>query len=273
MLAVSALRDSVDILRRNPVMFAAAALYAAVQLPGIALQASGETLLQLASSGYNLLLVFVVPFFVGGLVAMAFEGLDGSTSLSRLGSAGRDHYLSLLAVTLAVSLFFVIVYLLVFLVVGLVAAGLLAVLVLTGIVGPAGFEPGSLLFLAVVGVSGLVPVAILLVIGFLIQFYAQAVVIEDKGALDSLRRSVAVVRDNLLAVLGFDAVGIAIGAIVGGLPTVYLFLAGSGVGTMATSSPLVRLGYVALTLLTSVAVTPVGVSFAVAFYVRVTETV
>ena len=269
MLAVSALRDSVDILRRNPVMFAAAALYAAVQLPGIALQASGETLLQLASSGYNLLLVFVVPFFVGGLVAMAFEGLDGSTSLSRLGSAGRDHYLSLLAVTLL----FAIVSLLVVLVVGLVAAGLLAVLVLAGIVGPSGFEPGSLLFLAVVGVSILVPGAILLAIGFLIQFYAQAVVIEDRDALDSLRRSVAVVRDNLLAVLGFDAVGIAIGAIVGGLPTVYLFLAGSGVGTMATSSPLVRLGYVALTLLTSVAVTPVGVSFAVAFYVRVTETV
>lgn len=264
MVLVAALRDAFDTLQRNPVLILAATVYALVQAPGMVLQVSGNPILQFVSSAYSLLLVFVMPLFVGGLFAMAHEGLTGPTSLARLWTAGKTYYLRLFVVFLLL----MVVYFVVGAGVGFLAFGL----ILGGVIGNgAGLGGVSLAVLAIVAVVGLLFALVLLVIGFVVQFYAQAVVVDDQGVLDSFKRSYRVVRENLVSVLGFDLLGLVLGAVVGLVPIGYLFLLGPGFSSMGTASWALRLGYVLLMAVVSILVTAFGTTFAVAFYVRITQ--
>ncbi|MFB6107207.1 MAG: hypothetical protein ABEJ70_09565 [Halobacteriaceae archaeon] len=261
MAVLSSLRDALTALQRNPVLFVAATLYAAVQVPALLLQVTGNPVLQLAASAYNLLLVLVAPFFVGGLFAMALEALDGPTSLSRLWRGGRTYYLRLLAI--------VLVGLVGYVVLGVGLGILFFALVVGGVVGDGG-AGASLAVLAVVGLVALLFALVLLVVGFLLQFYVQAVVVDDRGALDALRRSYAVVRANVLAVLGFDAVALVLGVVAAAVPVGYVWLAAPGFAAMDAASWAVRLGYVVLTVALSVVLGAFGATYGAAFYVAVT---
>lgn len=264
MAVISALHDAIDTLQRNPILFVAAALYGAVQIPGWLLQVSGNPVLQLASSAYNMLLIFVMPFFIGGLLAMAYEGLTGSTSLSRLWSAGKTYYLRLLAVMLLL----LVVYFVVAIGVGFLAFAVL----LSGATGNGvGLGGVSLAVLAVVGLIGLLLALVLVIVGFLLQFYAQAVVVDDQDVVDSLKRSYAVVRRNLAAVIGFDIIAFVIGGIAGGLPVVYVFLVGSGFESMETASWGIRIGFVVLSIVVTIVLGAFGTTYAVAFYDKVSR--
>lgn len=264
MVVVSALRDAFDTLQRNPVLLAAATLYAVVQAPGMVLQVSGNPILQFVSSAYSLLLVFVMPLFVGGLFAMAHEGLTGRTSLSRLWSAGKTYYLRLFVVFL--------ILMVVYFVVGAGVGFLVFGLIVGGVIGNGvGLGGVSLSVLAVIAVVGLLFGVVLLAIGFFLQFYAQAVVVDDQGIVDSFKRSYHVVRRNLVPVIGFDLLGVVLGGFVALVPIGYVFLLGRGFGSFGAASWTVRLGYVALMLVVSVLITAIWTAFAVAFYVRLTE--
>lgn len=264
MAVISALRDAVDVLQRNPVLFAAAALYGAVQIPGWLLQVSGNPVLQLASSGYNMLLIFIMPFFMGGLLAMAYDGLSTSTSLSRLWTGGKTYYLRLLAA----SLILMVVYFVIAIGIGF----LVFALFLSGVVGNGGgIGSISLTVLAVVGIIGLLFALVLLAIGFFLQFYAQAVVVDDLGIVDSLKRSYRVVRQNLAAVLGFDILGLVLGGLAGLLPLAYMFFVGSGFEPMGAASWGVRIGFVVLSIVVTIVLGAFGTTFAVAFYDRISE--
>lgn len=264
MVLGSALRDTFDTLQRNPVLFVAATLYAFVQAPGMVLQVSGSPILQFVSSAYSFLLVFVMPLFVGGLFAMAHEGLTGSTSLSKLWTAGTTYYLRLFVVFLLLML--------VYFAIGAGVGFLVFALVIGGVIGTGGGLGGvSLAVLVIIAAIGVLFGVVLLAIGFVLQFYAQAVVVDDKGIVDSVKRSYHVVRQNLVSVLGFDLLALVIGAIVGLIPLGYVFLIGSDFSSLGTASWTIRLGYVVLMLLVSVIVSAVGTTFAVAFYVRITE--
>ncbi|MFC7166946.1 hypothetical protein [Halospeciosus flavus] len=263
MAVVSALQDAVDTLKRNPILFVAATLYGLVQVPAWLLQISGSPALQLVSSAYNLLLVFVFPFFMGGLLSMALDGLTGSTSLSRFWSGGKQYYLRLLAVSL---LFFVVYF-----IVGFGVAFLVFALVLGGVIGGgAGFGGVSLAVLAVIGIVGLLFALVILVVGFLFQFYAQAIVVDDEGVIDSLKRSYSVVRQNLVTVIGFDVLAFVLGALISSIPIGYLFFTGAAFNQMSTAPLGVRLGFVLLSILITIIIGAIGVTFTIAFYVRIT---
>ena len=58
---------------------------------------------------------------------------------------------------------------------------------------------------------------VVIVVGFLLQFSAVAIVVEDRGIIDGLRRSVRVVIDDPLPVIGADLLLIGIGVVLGGV--------------------------------------------------------
>lgn len=194
-----AFRRTSDALRRNPVLFVPIVALLSIQLPRVAFPAIGPGLANAVS-------LAVLPFVQGGLVGMADEALDGDTSLATFGAEGKRTYVSILVVSLLL--------LAVTVAIGVVVSVAGVVVLFARYPGGAG-DAGVLVAvgLAVVAFVGL---AYLLVVFFL-QFYAQAIVVDDRGSLDSLGRSVALVRANLASAVGYSlGVGLLTG-VAGGL--------------------------------------------------------
>lgn len=209
MSVVSAISDSIDALKRNPVLFVAAFVVALVNLAllGVELIVIPGTASVYWSVG-SLVAQLISLFFIGGAYAMATEGLYGETRLGTLIPAGRDNYLSLVGATI------------------LLYAAVLAVSIAVGIAvfvlvfvasGALGADAFGMLLFVLFGsyLLAFVPY-------FLLQFYGPAVVVSDEGAVGSLKRSFGLVRRNVLGTLGFDAVLVAV-ILVGAAPTVWLY--------------------------------------------------
>ncbi|WP_256300278.1 DUF7847 domain-containing protein [Haloarchaeobius salinus] len=193
--AISSAKHAGSTLSRNPILFLAATVFAVVQLPQILLQWTG---LPIVASLFNLVTVLLVPFLIGGIYGMAYEGLDGTTSLATFWRAGRENYVSLLVAAIFFALaVFVVVF--------------VAVVVLTFLtifsVGVSGLEggvsPGALL---VPGVVGLLFLLLYLAAVVSLQFYEAAIVVDDADVLDSFKRSYRFVRGNVLSTIGFTVV-------------------------------------------------------------------
>jgi len=217
MAVFAALRRSPSAVVRNPVLLVPILAVVVIQLPTVLLQSVTPILASVASLVVSLLFVAVVPFLQAGLVAMADEALDGPTSLATFVDSGKQHYVPVLVAYLAILA---------------VNAGIGMIGVVLALVGGAAIlgagATGSSLPVAaaVVVLVGLVLLGYLAVI-FLVQFYGQAIVLEDLGAVDGLKRSVAVVRGNLAGSLGYAVVAGVLGGIVG---------AGIGVGSALSSA-------------------------------------
>lgn len=205
--ALNALRTGSSALGRNPILIAAAAIMTLVvflaQLPRFAFVGS-PLLMGVTSLVFSLLLLVLVPFFQGGLIAMADESIDGRTRLGTLVAAGKRHYVSLL-----------VAYLLL-LVVGFVLAFVFGIIAIFGgaFVLAGGPQPSG----AALGVFGIVFFVVGLLyflLVFFIQFYGQAIVIDDLGAIDGFRRSVSAVRHHLLSTLGYTVIVTVVSVIVG----------------------------------------------------------
>ncbi|WP_096389958.1 DUF7847 domain-containing protein [Halopenitus persicus] len=210
MAALRSLRPAVGALTRNPILIVLVGLYGLVQLPQFALQQSRPLVAAAVSLGITGLLILFVPFFQGGIIALADEALSGRTGLDAFIAAGKSNYVSLLVAYLAVFA--------INLVFGFVAflAGLLVV-----VFGGAGLLSGSpemgLATLAIVAIVGLLFALVYLVVNFAIQFYAHAIVLDDADIIAGFKRSVGLVRRNLLSVLGYTAILIAGSVVIGGL--------------------------------------------------------
>lgn len=211
MPALRSIRPGVGGVARKPVLVAVSALFALARFPDLLVRPTASPGLAAAVSALTFgVLILVVPFFQGGLLAMADEALDGRTGVATLVAAGRDRYLPLLVAYLAlsgVSLAFGFLF-----VVG-------TVLGIAGSVfgGPAGFVRGSAEDVTLVAVLGIIAVglfgAYLLVTFF--QFCAHAVVVDDAELVAAFRRSVRLVRSNLGAALPYTVILAAVGAAVG----------------------------------------------------------
>lgn len=271
MAVLQALRDAVETLQRNPVLFVAAALYGLAQAPGLLLQVSGNPFLNLASSGYNLLFYLVMPFFLGGTIAMAREGLSGPTDLSRLWSGGKTYYLRILVVVLiGLVVYFVVGFGMFLLLIALVLAlGANVGSVLAG--HGAGLGGASMAAVAAIGVLLLLFAVVILAVLFLLQFYAHAIVVDDADAVGSLKRSYAVARGNVVSVLGYDVLATVLGVLVVAVPFAFVFVLAGGFAGLSTAAWSVRLTYVALVVVMSAVSGAFGLTFSTAFYVRVTE--
>ncbi|KKF39987.1 hypothetical protein FK85_24185 [Halorubrum saccharovorum] len=277
MAALQALRPAAGGVARNPILIAITALYGLVQLPNLLIQPTQPLLASVISLIMTGLLLLVLPFFQGGMLAMGSEAIRGKTSLSTLVAEGKANYISLLLayfVLFAINLVF-----------GFIAFFGLLIAVLgtsfSGVSGPdglsasaagAGGVPGGLTLLAVVGIVAVGLVLVYLLITFLIQFYAHAIVLDDRELVDGFRRSVGLVRSNLLSVLGYSVLLLIGGVLVGALAAAASFV----LAPQPPGSPIAELipfgystgvavvgaiGYVLLTALSGAFYTTYSVAF------------
>lgn len=204
MAVLNALRRTPSTLGRNPVLFVPVLALAIVQGLQLTLQAVSPLIASFVSLGLSLVYILIVPFFQGGMIGMADEALDGTTSLGTFVDEGKANYVSILvAYLLLVAVNFVIGIVVFF-------AALFVVFVLAVDVSGAGTA-----VLVLVGLVGGLAALVYLAFVFVIQFYGQAIVLDDQGALDALTHSVSVVRGNLLATLGYTVVAGLLGGLAG----------------------------------------------------------
>lgn len=202
----TALRRTPSTLASNPVLFVPVFVLALLQVPQLLLQSSAPILASLVSLALSALYIVLVPFVQAGLIGMADEALDGGTSLATFVAAGKGHFVSVF-----------VVYLILF---GVnIALG--AIAFVAGAVGVVSFYPGgaagaggpNTALLAAVVLVVLAVVLAYLLVAFLIQFYAQAIVIDGHDAIESIKHSVRLVRRNVVSVLGYTLlVGVLAGA-------------------------------------------------------------
>ncbi|MFC7097625.1 hypothetical protein [Halobaculum marinum] len=239
----TALRRTPATLVRNPALFVPVLVLTLLQTPQLLLQSSAPLLASVVSLAVSALFLVVTPFVQAGFIGMADEALDGHTSLSTFVAAGKANfvqvflvYLLLVGVNLALGLF-----------------GFVAAVVAVVSLYPGGGTPSTPLLVA----AGLVVLAVVLaylVLVFVVQFYGQAIVVDDYDALDALRHSYALVRRNLVSVLGYTllvgALGGGFGAVVGlssvltmpAVPTDPLAVGFPSLGAVALSAVLIVVG-------------------------------
>ena len=249
MAAINSLTKVPSVLSSNPVLFVPiVALYILISIQTVS-QSVFPIVGALVSLVVSGLLIFVAPLFHGGTIGMTNEAAtSGRTSLGSFLSYGKQYYLSVLGAYLL----FLAIMIALFIVGGIAAA----------IVAVGYFTVGeSLAVLVVGGLVGLVVVALYLGLSMALQFYAHAIVIEQYNAVDSLTRSLTVVRQNLRSVVGYFGILLAGGAFIlvvyGGLLWVSPVDFVAEPGTVSLSAALIE------ALLTVVVLAPVGAVYLV----------
>jgi len=281
MAVLEALQTAIGAVRRNPALFVVAAAFSLLQLPGLVAQSLSPLVGGLVSLGFSGITIFVTPFFFGGIIGMANEAIDGRTSIGTFVGEGKANYVPVLVVYL--SLFAVNLVLGFVIVFAAIVGGFLF------------FQSGGQLHtvpLVALGAVGLLTLLGYLVIAFAVQFFGHAIVVDDRRAVEGVKRSVWCVRHNLVAVLGYTLVTTVGGAafgLFGGLFSVLTSprLSGPGRGVDgATATPLANLlpvdipavglaGTVGLAVLLVVASGLFGgffAAFSTAFYRRIRPT-
>lgn len=246
-------------LSRNPVLFVPVAGYLLLQTPQFFGGAISPPLQSVLSIVWTLLTLVLSPFYVGGLFSMADEALDGETRLGTFVEGGKRNYVQLLIGY--------VVLLVVNGVIGFVVA-ILAVVAFVVVLGNGGLTGASTATIAILGVVALLLVLLYLAVFFFLQFYSQAIVVDGEKAIAAFKRSISLVRGNLLAALGFVLVRGVIG-ILGAAPIVFVSfmqtpaLPGFAAIPQFSTPVLVVLGAVGLLLstLASTVTATYGISF------------
>ena len=267
--AISATSTAVGTLKRNRVLLGIAFIATLFNFGTTAVTAvfppSIAGLISLPLSGLSFL---VMPFFIGGFFAIAYEGLDGVARFETFLDGGKANYLRLLG---AMVLFGVLL--------GVVAVAVVIVVAVVAVfaVGMNATGGGSALAassggLAVVAAVVLVGVLALLLPVFFLQFYAPAIVVSDLGVVDAFKRSAKLVRQNLVSTLGFMVIAAVVSAVAGlsgFVITAFGELYGSAPGAESLL-PEVGVAVLVPAVVILVAVTTVasafGVAYQVAFY-------
>ncbi|RDZ45880.1 hypothetical protein C5B86_09075 [Haloferax sp. Atlit-19N] len=211
MAAISSLQTALRGIRSNPVLFLAGLALGLVTLPQLATQLAQIPIVPTALMAVTF---FVTPFVAAGLYGMADEAVDsgGSTSLSTLTDVGREKYVPMLLANI-VQLGIVIAFGIVFLIVAVVMAislGLGGLAAGGGDVSNFALGGGFLVGLAVLGLIGLAYFVVI----FLVQFYPVAVVVGDKGAIESFGESYRLVRNNIVPSLGYSVIRFVVGLVI-----------------------------------------------------------
>lgn len=270
--AISALSTAVETLKRNLVLLAAAFVVAVVNFGlSAAPVALPEPMAVVASLSLSGLTFLLTPFFIGGLLAMAAEGLSGTTDFGTFLTGGRANYLRIFAamVVFGIGMFAVTIATLIGVaVIGTFALGM-------GNMGDptaGGSMAGAGAGIAVMLVFALVVMLALLVPIFFLQFYAPAIVVSDLGVVAAFKRSAALVRRNLVSTLGYMAVSLVLGTVAGVVGFVFVAAGGISAGTALvgagseTAGLVVTFGALVLATVVTTAVSALGSVYQVAFY-------
>jgi|AntDeeMetagen285_2_1112576.scaffolds.fasta_scaffold08965_2 hypothetical protein len=258
---IGSLSTGIGTLKRNPVIWAVVLAYslASAGLAGLQLI---DPLLVLA--GYAVLL-FVVPFYLGGIIGTVEEGLRGSATVGRFFSDGTSNYLSIFGGSLVLGIITFVLYF----VVGIV--GLILAIFVLGFGSMADVTSAAI---AVLVVGGLLALLVVLLPWFFLQFFPAAVVVDDLGLVDSFKRSGGIVKNNFLSVLGFDVLAFLI-SLVAQIPTVYMAalsaddptsLENAGQTALSALSTTEIAIYLAMAVVLGTIVTAVTQAFYVAYY-------
>lgn len=214
--ALKALRRSPPALARNPVLLIPALLVGLLQLPQLLLGATSPLLASLVSVGISLLFIFIMPFFQAGIIGMADEALQGRTRLRTFIADGKAHYVTVLIAYILLSVIGFALF------VGFFIFFFIISFVLSILVPP--YMESSGLTVGAMGLVLLVSYLPTLLLVFFVQFYGQAIVLDDESSMDGIRRSVDLVRRNLSSTFGYTVVGTVfgggLGLVLGGLSTV-----------------------------------------------------
>ena len=201
--ALKALQQSPGALIRNPVLVIPVLVIGLFQLPQLLLQATNPLLASLVSLGISLVLILLSPFFQAGIVGMADEALDGRTRLRSFIADGKAHYVNMLVAYILLLVIGFVLFIVFFIV-----SFILGILVLPH-VEFSGFAVGALgLFLVV----SYLPMFLFV---FFVQFYGQAIVLDNESSMDGIRRSVSLVRRNLLSTFSYSIIGTVLGGGLG----------------------------------------------------------
>ncbi|POG54552.1 DUF7847 domain-containing protein [Haloferax marisrubri] len=212
MAAISSLQTALRGIRSNPVLFLGGLALGLIALPQLATQLAQ---IPFVPTILTAVMFFVTPFVAAGLYGMADEAVDrdggGSTSLSTLTAVGREKYVPMLLANI-VQLGIVLAFGIVFLIVAVVMAISLGLggLAAGGDVSNLALGGGFLVGIAVLALLGLVYVVVM----FLVQFYPVAVVVGDKGAIESFGESYRLVRNNVVPSLGYSVIRFVVGLVV-----------------------------------------------------------
>lgn len=257
MAALNSLHPAVGALFRNPIIAVVVGLFGLLQLPQLALQPAQPVVAAVISLGVTGVLIFVMPFFQGGLLGMADEALGGRTALGTLVAEGKANYVALLIAYLAV---FAVNAVFSFVVIVGIIFGVVSLSVSDG--------QSSLAVLGAVAAIGLLFFLAYLVIAFFIQFYAHAIVLSDTSLVDGFKRSVDLVRRNLVSVLAYSLILLAGSLVFGGIGGVASML----LSPQSTALPLPELSLPFLAVAAVVYVVALAVlggfyaTYSVAFY-------
>lgn len=266
--AISALSTTGRTLKRNGVLFAVALVVTLVSIipsgSSVVLPPMEAAVLSFLLSG---LLFFVAPFFFGGLLSMASEAIGGVTRFETFVAGGKENYLQLLGAMVLFAIVFGAFAAVV--TIGLTVTAIFAVGINSaGAAGPMGGSAGAVGTVALLGLVGLF---VVLLPVFFLQFYAAAIVVSDLGVVDSFKRSVGIVRQNLVSTLGYSVIVGFVGLVAGVAGSAVSTPSGYGrFGAIATVSPELGPGLFAGAFLVSFLVSTVVAAFSsvyqVAFY-------
>lgn len=208
MVVISQLARAFGILKDTPAILAIAFGYAILASVGSALGMLENPLASILGTAWNLgISAFVLPFFLGGMIALANRGLEGGGRPGDFLADGKDNYLYLLGFTWVVgTVQFVWTIAVVF-----VAYVVLAVVGIGLFVGVVSLEGAAA---TAAGVLAIGLVLVLLVLIYLVsalptlvvQFVPGAYVIDDMSPVEGAKRGLRLLADNLLRVVGFDLV-------------------------------------------------------------------
>lgn len=208
-MIIQALQAGSSALRRNPSIVAIMLVISLLQLPTQFAQLAGPLVSAVFSLGVSLLFILLVPFIFAGMIGMADEALNGKTSLSTFVETGKQYYLSMMGAYLLVLGGSIVFGLVVF-----IALTVFGITVFAAIGGASGASVSGAVLggIALVVITGLFLSFIPL---FFIQFYGQAIVLDGESAIGGFKRSVSLVRRNLLSVFGYSMLVFGVGIISG----------------------------------------------------------
>ena len=204
MAVLKSLRTALHLIREQPILFVPMGIFALFQIPQLFFQSVDPVLSIVASLLFTGVFIFLTPMFYAGAIGMANDAAKGpKTSLSRFWAHVKNSYLSVLGAYLLITAvtfgFGIAISIAVF--IAVVTVGLSGELFVT---------------MAVAGFVLLFVLAFFVAL-FAVHFYAHAIVVEGKRAVDGLTRSIDVVRHNLKPVAGYGVLSLAFGAVMGGL--------------------------------------------------------
>jgi hypothetical protein len=265
MAVAQALQATSTALRRNPVVVGTVLVLSLLQLPVQFASLAGPTAATAVGAAFSLVALVTLPFVFGGLLGMAAEALDGTTDLGTFVAAGKRHYTSMLGAYLLLIGVVIVLWFLTSLasIAAVAGIGILS----GGLSGSAGLLPIAILLVGVI-----VSVLGMLVPLLFVQFYGQAIVLDGASAVGGFRRSIGLVRTNLVSVLGYSLLVFGASLLFGLLGSVPSALLSARVSGALISLPLPDLALPAAMGLTVVANVVFGLLgglflvFSVAFY-------